>query len=111
MEKTIGKQGLPDTDSIEELASFWDNHDLTDFEKNLEETKEPVFMPAKGTSLRIDLPPSDAQRLKTFARSRGLDETALLRQWIVEKLNEVSEAGRQGSKEPLRQSVRKARGG
>ena len=27
---------IPQTDSIEELAQFWDLHDLTDFEDELE---------------------------------------------------------------------------
>ena len=34
---------LPKTDSIEDLARFWDTHDLTDFEDQLEEVTEPVF--------------------------------------------------------------------
>ena len=34
---------IPQTDSIEELAQFWDLHDLTDFEDELEEIDEPVF--------------------------------------------------------------------
>ena len=29
--------------SIQELAHFWDTHDLTDFDDQLEEVKEPVF--------------------------------------------------------------------
>lgn len=28
---------LPQIDSIEELAQFWDTHDLTEFEEELEE--------------------------------------------------------------------------
>jgi hypothetical protein len=36
---------LPQTDSIEELARFWDSHDLTDFEDQLEEVTEPVQGP------------------------------------------------------------------
>ncbi len=31
------------TDSINELARFWDTHDLTDFEEELMEVAEPVF--------------------------------------------------------------------
>jgi len=31
------------TDSIAELARFWDENDLTDFEDQLEEVTEPVF--------------------------------------------------------------------
>jgi hypothetical protein len=62
-------QRLPSTDSIQELAQFWDIHDLTDFEEFLEELSEPVFVRAKGTSLSIDLPPREAQRVKRIARS------------------------------------------
>jgi hypothetical protein len=31
------------TDSIHELAQFWDQHDLADFEDELEEVAESVF--------------------------------------------------------------------
>ena len=34
---------IPHTDSIAELARFWDTHDLTDFEDELEEVPESVF--------------------------------------------------------------------
>ena len=34
---------LPKTDSILELARFWDTRDLTDFENELEEITERVF--------------------------------------------------------------------
>jgi hypothetical protein len=34
---------LTKNDSIHELAQFWDTHDLTDFEDELEEVTEPVF--------------------------------------------------------------------
>lgn len=37
------KLTLPKTDSIQKLAEFWDSHDLTDFEDELEEVTEPVF--------------------------------------------------------------------
>ena len=31
------------TDSIQELAHFWDTHDATDFDTELEVVDEPVF--------------------------------------------------------------------
>ena len=37
------RPSIPQTDSIQELAHFWDTHDLTDFENELEEVGEPVF--------------------------------------------------------------------
>jgi hypothetical protein len=42
MEKTMSTQQIP-TDAIQALAKFWDQHDLTDFEDQLEEVQEPVF--------------------------------------------------------------------
>ena len=43
VEKPMNHPKIPQTDSIEELARFWDTHDLTDFEDELEEVTEPVF--------------------------------------------------------------------
>ena len=37
------RTNIPKTDSIQELAHFWDMHDLTDFEGELKEVGEPVF--------------------------------------------------------------------
>jgi hypothetical protein len=88
MEKTIRRQRLPDTDSVEELADYWDRHDLTDFGHALEEVREPVFVRTKGASVSIELGPAEAQQLKKIARSRGLRETTVLRQWIRERLHE-----------------------
>ena len=39
----MNRRKIPQTDSIQELAHFWDTHDLTDFEAELEEVSEPVF--------------------------------------------------------------------
>jgi hypothetical protein len=47
------KSKLPKTDSIQELAEFWDTHDLTDFEEELEEVAEPVFV--RGTAIKVPL--------------------------------------------------------
>jgi hypothetical protein len=94
MEKTIKKHRIPNTDSIEELAKFWNTHDLTDFEEELEEVDEPVFVRAEGTSLSIELQLTEARHLKKIARSKGVKETTVLRQWILERLHEPSLTGR-----------------
>lgn len=43
---------VPQTDSIQRLAEFWDTHDLTDFENELEEVNEPVFESMKADALK-----------------------------------------------------------
>ncbi len=90
MEKTLEKGGLLKTDSIEELARFWDTHDLTDFEGDLQEVDQPVFVRAKGTLLTVSLRAAEAQRLRRIASSKGVKDTTLIRQWIVERLHGVS---------------------
>ena len=44
------KPKLPKTGSIQKLAEFWDSHDLTDFEDELQEVAEPVFVRGPGPS-------------------------------------------------------------
>ncbi len=77
---------LPDTDSIQELAKFWDTHDLTDFGQALEEVGEPVFSRFKHALLSVDLPPQEPQRVRRLAKSRGVNENTMVREWILERL-------------------------
>jgi len=90
MEKTLDKGRLPQIDSVEGLARFWDTHDLTEFEGDLEEVRQPVFVRAKGTVLTVSLKASEVRRLKRIASSKGVEDTDLLRQWIVERLHDVA---------------------
>jgi hypothetical protein len=77
---------LPRFDSIDELARFWDTHDLTDYEDELEEVEEPVFKAKVGTAVKIWLTPKQAAALRRRARSAGLPQADLVREWITEKL-------------------------
>ena len=99
MEKTLIRRKLPKTDSIDELARFWDTHDLTDFEDDLEQVGEPVFVRTKGTSLSIDLQPAEAQRLTKIAQAKGVKETSVVRQWVVERLRQSKDTTRRSSHE------------
>jgi hypothetical protein len=107
MEKAMKHKTLPATDSIEELAKFWETHDLADFEEHLEEADEPVFVRPTGTSLTINLQPVEAQRLKRIARSRRVKETTVVRQWIIDRLQECSSAPKQPS-QPTAQKPRRS---
>jgi len=78
------KSKLPKTDSIEKLAEFWDTHDLTDFEDELEEVTEPVFV--RGAPIKVHLPASEAKAVQQIARSKGVSREELIRQWVLQKL-------------------------
>ncbi len=78
-------QKIPKTDSIEELARFWDMHDLTDFEDQLEQVTEPVFQ-HKMEAVSVPLNPQEVKAVKRIAESAGVEYSALLRGWVLEKL-------------------------
>jgi hypothetical protein len=77
-------QRLPQTDSIQELAHFWDTHDLTDFEDELEEVKEPVFEPA--TVIPLNLESDEAEAVRKIAEAKGIADAELIRGWVREKI-------------------------
>lgn len=46
-------KGLPRTESIQELAEFWDSHDLTEFADQLEEVSESAFEPETVVTIHL----------------------------------------------------------
>jgi hypothetical protein len=88
LEETMKSQRIPDTDSIEELAKFWDTHDLTDFGDQLEEVRRRVFKRRNESTVAIDLTPKEAQDLKRLADFEGTQEAKLVRRWVRQKLRE-----------------------
>jgi len=73
------------TDSIQELARFWDTHDLTDFEDELEQVTEPVF--EREAVMKIHLQPEEAEAVKKLARSKGVSYPDLIRKWVLERIH------------------------
>ena len=78
---------IPTTDSIRELAEFWDTHDLTEFEDDLEEAKERVFERQRGHSVRVLLSDEERRAIQNMAAARGVREDVLIREWVKEKLD------------------------
>lgn len=75
---------LPQTDSIRELAKFWDAHDVTDFDHELEEVSEPVF--ESKQFLTLPLAGAEAEAVHQMAKSQGITDAQLVRQWVREKI-------------------------
>ena len=76
---------IPRTDSIHELAEFWDTHDLTDFNEELVEAPESVF--ERPVAIGVPLEPQEAQAVALIARSEGIDSGNLIRQWVLERIH------------------------
>ena len=86
MEKPMNTSQIPHTDSIAELARFWDTHDLTDFEDELEEVHESVFERRAEEPVTIHLPTAEVEAVKRLAKAKGMGHTALIQEWVREKL-------------------------
>jgi CopG antitoxin of type II toxin-antitoxin system len=84
MGKPMNISSIPQTDSIKELAHFWDTHDLTDFEDELEEVTEPVF--EREAMVKVQLEPEEIEALNEIAKSKGVGPADLVREWVLEKI-------------------------
>jgi hypothetical protein len=87
---------LPKTDSIRKLAEFWDTHDLTEFEDQIEEITEPVFV--RRPTIRVHLESRDAETLGQMAQARGITKEELIRIWVHQKLAGRNNARRSNSR-------------
>lgn len=71
---------LPKIDSIEKLAEFWDTHDLTDFEDQLEEVTEPVFEATPAIKVHLSL--TETEAVQKMARRKGVSPEELICTWV-----------------------------
>jgi hypothetical protein len=78
------KSKLPKIDSIQKLAEFWDTHDLTDFEDELQEVSEPVFV--RGSEIKVPLESRDIAAVERLARSKGVSPEQLVQSWVRQRI-------------------------
>jgi predicted DNA binding CopG/RHH family protein len=84
MAKPMKRNKLPKTDSIEKLAKFWDTHDVTDFEQDLEEATDVVF--ERATSIKVVLQPKEAEAVQQIAQTKGVSQEELIHEWVQKKI-------------------------
>jgi hypothetical protein len=59
MEKQMSSKELPLADSIQDLAQFWDSHELTDFADDLEEVSAQVFKRETAGTIQLSRKEAD----------------------------------------------------
>lgn len=78
---------LPKTDSIQKLGEFWDTHDVTEFESELEEVAKPVFIRARSSlAISVPLDRREVKAVEQLARAKGIAIEQLLRAWVLDRL-------------------------
>jgi len=66
------------------LAEFWDTHELTDFENELEEVPGAVFV--RRTPIEVKLEPREAKAVQQLAKAKGVSREELIRNWVVQQI-------------------------
>jgi len=82
----VKKTTLPPIDSIEELAAYWDTHDISDHEEELEETAD-VF--ENKTVVQVSLDTEQVESAEKFAKLKGMTLPALIQQWVGEHIRQL----------------------
>jgi predicted DNA binding CopG/RHH family protein len=77
-------KNLPKTDSIQKLAEFWDTHDLTDFEDQLQQVAKPVFV--RKPTIKIALDATELKVVDQLAQAKGVTRETLVRTWVQQHL-------------------------
>lgn len=84
------KLKIPKFKSIAEEARFWDTHDITDYLSEMREVRSVFKLSGqKKESVSIRMQPNVKKRLKVIAEDYGVTPSALIRMWIVDKLQQM----------------------
>ncbi len=81
--------GISKAHTIEEIADFWDSHDLGDF---WSQTEERSFEVRAVRRRRITLEPELYKQIEARARTVGLLPETLVNVWLAERLAEEEAA-------------------
>ncbi len=88
---TIGKLQIPEFQSYEEEATFWDNLDTGDL---MEDDGEWFhFETSTPRAVRVAILPEVANELAQRARARGVSVETLVNAWLIEHMHEPANAG------------------
>ena len=78
------KVRIPRTDSIKELAKFFETHDSTEISDEVHEVSGPIAIPRN--SIFVQLEPGQAAAVKKLAKSQDISDEQLVRQWILQNI-------------------------
>ena len=80
---TNAKKPVPDFKSRQEMAEWFDTHDMTDYDFKPIKVR---FAKNLSAGLNIRLDPDSLAQLRTIAHEKGMGPTTLARVWIKEHL-------------------------
>jgi CopG antitoxin of type II toxin-antitoxin system len=83
------KSHIPEFQSYEEEADWWDTTDTGDPEYEGEfRPIEARFAKNLSQGLKVRFDPETISKLRECAKEKGIGPTTLIRMWVIERLNE-----------------------
>ncbi len=82
---TKTKSRIPNFKNRQEMAKWWDNHDLADYQDEFK-TVKAKFSKNLSSTLNVRLEPKTIEKIRQQAHKKGLGPTTLARMWILEHL-------------------------
>lgn len=79
------KSRIPEFKNRQEMAKWWDSHDLADYQDEFK-TIKAKFSKNLSSTLNVRLEPKTIEKIRQQAHKKGLGPTTLARMWILEHL-------------------------
>ncbi len=91
MGKNTTRDPIPQFETLEEIAGFWDTHSTADYDDLTREVEFEVSLRKRGDSVQgIMLLPELSKTLEALAKARGVSLETLVNVWLTEKVLEQS---------------------
>ena len=82
---------IPNFQSLEAAAAFWDTHDFEDYVGDTEPVTITVKIPRRRMCLTVPLELKVYQQIETLATRRGVRVERMVSAWLKEKVMAESE--------------------
>ncbi len=89
MENKSAREPIPEFNTLDDIATFWDAHSTADYDDLTREAKFEVRLHERGEEYQaVKLVPELGETIKTLARQRGVSVETLVNVWLTEKVLE-----------------------
>ena len=89
MNKKPTRDAIPEFETLEEIAEFWDSHSTADYDDITKSVEFEVKLRREGTVVEsVRLLPELGETLAALADARGVSIETLVNAWLTEKVCE-----------------------
>lgn len=74
---------IPEFDSLEEEAEFWEDHSIIDYLDEFEELDNVIYEKPERQVISLRLETEMVDKIRSYAQEIGIPYTALMRMWII----------------------------